>query len=197
MDRTKRLEQIIGKYLPERYEKSKEHIREYYQTNNYQIHEELERIMHRGILRCKNGEKRVKHIVISTLYSSILTKSYELQIAFLDERIYLDEAPVDEYWAPWFIFERIEEDLQYFRKMAASDIPRIKEYEMEPIRHTYVLNHHFLVLLLLRQVIPNIVENMFSQYDVLEEDAMLSFGRYMEKGVLLYQGGEKNEVLSY
>lgn len=197
MDRTKQLEQITGKYLSERYEKSKQYIREYYFLNSKRVYEELEKVVHHGLQRCKNGEKKVKHIAISILFSSILTKSYELQVAFLDERIYMDEAPVEEYWAPVFIFERVEEDMQYFRKMAALEMPRIKEYEMEPIRNAYVSLHYFLVMLLLREVIPGIVENIFSQYGILEKDVMVSFGRHMEKGVLLYQRGKKNEIFSY
>ncbi|MDE6950941.1 MAG: hypothetical protein K2P64_08505 [Lachnospiraceae bacterium] len=197
MDRMKKLEQAAGEYLPERYVKSKEFIRAYYAENHREVYGELEKIVRRGIQRCKDSEKQVKHIVISVLFSSILTKSYELQVAFLDERIYMDDAPVEEYWTPEFIFERIEEDIQCFRKTAALNIPRIKEYEVEPIRNAYAFHHYFPVMLLLREIIPDIVENICSQYDVLDNAAMVSFGRHMEKGVLLYQRGKRDEIFSY
>lgn len=197
MKREKELEQIIMKYLPERYEKSKKSIKEYYHESAEKICEELEKNICHGILECKKLGKRINHIVVSILYSSSLTKSYELQIAFLDNRIYLDDVPVYEYWVPEFIFKNIEDDLQFLKKMASADIPRIKEYEMEPIRYTYVLNHYFLVLLYIKQVIPGIIEKLSVQHNVMEKKIMVSFGRYMEKGVLLYQGGKVNEVLSY
>ena len=197
MKREKALEQIIMKYLPERYEKSKESIKEYYHENAGKICEELERNICHGILECEKLGKRINHIVVSILYSSSLTKSYELQIAFLDNRIYLDDVPVYEYWAPEFIFKNIEDDLQFLKKMASADMPRIKEYEMEPIRFKYVHNHYFMVLLLIKQVIPGIIEKLFIQHDIMENKIMVSFGRYMEKGVLLYQGEDVNEVLYY
>lgn len=195
MDRVKKLEEIFNKYLPEKYADSKEKMYKYFWSNRTQISKSFEDVWLHGILCCKEKEKQVKHIVISILYSSNLTGSYELQIAFWDDRIYVEDNPVYEYWAPTFIFEHIEDDMRFFKKKMIAEVPRIKEYELESIRGAYILNHYFLVIMLLMELIPAVPKEKYMEAGILAEDVEISFGRYMEKTILLYKGTH-NEIFS-
>lgn len=151
MDRIEQLEQSVGKYIFERFSQNKEKIVSSYRANKEEIWKEFFDIMCCGAEECEKKNKNVKHIIISILYSSILTQSYELQIAYMNDDLHVDEAPVNVYWAPMFIFQFIEDDILFLKKKVSKDVPRIKEYEMDDIRKKYVLNHYFLVMLLLKE----------------------------------------------
>lgn len=194
MDRIKQLEQVVGKYLLERFSQSKEKIVSSYRANKEEIWKSFFDIVCYGAEECEKKNKNVRHIVISILHSSILTQSYELQIAYMNNDLYMDEAPVNVYWAPMFIFQCIEDDMQFFKKKISEEVPRIKEYEMDNIREKYVLNHYFLVMLLLKEMIPVAIEEIVRKYDCIADNIMVSIGKYMEKVILLYQIGEKSEI---
>lgn len=196
MNREEQINGVINHYYAEKYAESKEKIKAYYWENRDRIHQEFAGIIDRGARHCKDKEKKVTHIIISILLSSRLTKSYELQLAFCDERMYLDDTPVYEYWAPEFVFRYIEEDLQFFRKMAAKTIPRIREYELYSIRNTYIWNHYFWVMLLLKELLPAPVESAYERFGVLDDKVMVLLGRYMEGGIPIYQRGQTNEIFS-
>lgn len=89
MDRTEKIDQVINDYRAERFAERKEEIKEYYKANRNEICWEFTRKVRRGIQSCQKEQKAVKNIILSVLYSSSLTKSYELQIAFCDERMFL------------------------------------------------------------------------------------------------------------
>lgn len=196
MKREEQVNEVINQYYAEKYAESKEKIKAYYWKNRDRIHGEFAGAIDRGARRCREQGKKVTHIIISILLSSRLTKTYELQIAFCDERLYLDDAPVYEYWAPEFIFRYIEEDLQFFQKMAAKTIPRIREYELYSIRNTYIWNHYFLVMLLLKELVPGPVEAAWENSGVLDDKVMVLLGRYMERGIAIYQRGQTDEIFS-
>ena len=88
MDRTEKIDQVINDYRAERFAERKEEIKEYYKANRNEICREFTRKVRRGIQSCQKEQKAVKNIILSVLYSSSLTKSYELQIAFCDERMF-------------------------------------------------------------------------------------------------------------
>ncbi|MBD5480403.1 MAG: hypothetical protein HDR14_14145 [Lachnospiraceae bacterium] len=194
MDRIKQLEQVVGKFLFERFSQSKEKIVSSYRANKEEIWKGFFDVVCYGAEECEKKNKKVKHIIISILYSSIITQSYELQIAYMNDDLHVDEAPVNVYWAPMFIFQFIEDDIQFFKKKASEEVPRIKEYEMDDIRKKYVLNHLFLVMLLLKEMLPAAIEEIINKYDCIADNIMVSIGRYMEKVVLLYQIGEESEI---
>ena len=94
MDRTEKIDQVINDYRAERFADRKEEIKEYYKANRNEICWEFTRKVRRGIQSCQKEQKAVKNIILSVLYSSSLTKSYELQIAFCDERMFFDDTGV-------------------------------------------------------------------------------------------------------
>ena len=141
-----------------------------------------------GFYCCQQLNKKVKYIIISVLESSLLTRSYDLQIAFYDEQLYLDEIPIFKYWKPMLIFSGIDEDMLFLKKKAVGRIVRLKEQELDQIRKKYVMNHYFDTMLYLRQTIPPIIETKVEKYNCIENEIAVLFGRYMERPILFIQG---------
>lgn len=82
-------------------------------------------------------------------------------------------------------FEHVENDITDFKRKAAAKIPRIKEYELDDVRSTYLWNHYFMVMLLLRELVPMAVEEVYGECNMPDADVVVSFGRYMEKSIPL------------
>lgn len=191
MNRIEQLEKIAMEYLKESYSKSMVASTEYYQVHKKDIMEQFIRAVQNGLEKCEIQKKAIKYIVFSVLESSILTKSYDLQIAFYDEKMYLDEEPVYSYWIPSFLFERLDDDMRAYRKQASRMVIRIQEYEIEQITKKYVINHYFQVFLLLKGMVHDVLEGQILHYPCIAEDMIVLFGRYMENLVPLYKcGGE-------
>lgn len=194
MNRMEQLEQVAAKHLLKRYSESKRKIESIYRIQKEKIWGEFEKNMCFGAGECKRRGKTVRYITVSILYSSIVTGNYKLQVAFMNDDFYLDEDPVHVYWAPLFIFGQIDDDMQFFRRKASEEVPGIKEYEVDTIRKQYILNHYFLVMLLLKELFPPIVGEMIREYDCIDDNVVVLFGRYMEKAFPLYQAGENGEI---
>ena len=191
MDRVKCLEEAAREYLKIRFEESEKLIREEYLIHESEIYQNLTDVISGGLMRCMQITKKVKYVVVSTLESSNITQSYELQIAFFNEKMYADDTPVYTYWKPMYIFSKVEEDICFAKEKMSEKIIRIKDYEMAPIKKEYLLNHYFLALLFLRQLLPDVLERSEELYSCLEPEATVLWGRYMEKNILVYQMGEK------
>lgn len=186
MDREKQLEQMAYEYLEKRFVITQQVIRDYFYTHEKEVSEQFTKIMEKNMKECKKKNKQVKYIIFSVLESSILTESYDLQIAFFDKRMYLDDCPVYSYWLPSFIFEQIKHDVNDYLKWASQTIIRIKNYEVEKIRNQYALNHYFQVFVLLKLLIPKLMDRG-NIYSVEFKDSVFLFGKYMERPMLLYQ----------
>lgn len=192
MERTEQLERIAKEYLKTRFEESEKLIKKECLRHKVEIYHNFIGVMDDGFMRCMQIGKKIKYIVFSILESSNLTKSYDLQVAFFNEKMYSDEFPIYEYWKPMFIFSKIEEDMFFLKKKVSEKVVRIKEYEMDSIRKNYLLNHYFQVLIFLRKIMPDVLEKDDTKYSCLEEDVTVLLGRYMEKAMLVYQlGGRK------
>ncbi len=192
MDRVEQLERMAMEYLKERYSESIAAFTEYYRIHKKDITEQFICEMWKGLEKCESQKKMIKYIVFSVLESSILTKSYDLQVAFYDEKMYLDERAVYFYWRPSFLFERVDDDIKAYRKKASQTVIRIQEYEIEQITKKYVTNHYFYVFLMLKSLVHDLLEGQILHCPYMEEDVMALFGRYMENLIPLYKrGGEK------
>lgn len=186
MDREKKLQQIAGEYLKEIYYARLEEIRDYYRIHEKEIMEQFCEKLQEGVGKCIELNKEVRYVVISILESSILTKTYDLQIAFYDDRLYLDEKAVYIYWLPSFIFAHIADDMAAFQKKASQTVIRIREYEIERVKRQYAVNHYYQVSVLLRKMLPEILKQERKELKVLTKKIDFLYGRYMERPMLLY-----------
>ncbi len=96
----------------------------------YKFRNEIETLM---------GEKKEgeNNLVISVLYSSLVTGSNVYRISWYDENIYLEGSPASIYYSPEFLFRNLEEDVEKIRNHLRKSYIRLMEYEVEEVRRDY------------------------------------------------------------
>ncbi len=189
MNRAEQFVNVAEKYFEIRFKESQEIIHRNFAARRMEVYQNFVNVVHEGILHCQQTSKKIKYIIISILESSALTKSYDLQVAFYDEKIYADDTPVYVYWKPLLAFSKLEEDMAFFKQKVSEKEVRVKDYEMDIIREKYLINHYFFILLFLLQIIPDLFVSD-KQCTSIRDDIQVMFGRYMEKSILIYQSGE-------
>ncbi len=189
MDRIEQLNEIAQACLKQRYIERMESINEFYLAHKGEIRNQYEQRLRDGLDECESQNKKVSYIVISILDSSLLTKSYEMQITFFDEKTYLDEDPVCRYWSPDFLFKSVDEDMAFFRKRASQKIIRLKEYETDDILKKYVLNYYYQTFILIRKVTSEAIERLSLEFECMSDSIQVLFGKYMDKPLVIYQKG--------
>lgn len=189
MDRMEEIEKVAEKYFWVRFKESAEKINRYYSRHKTEVCQNFTNVICEGTIRCQQIGKRVQYVFISFLESSILTQSYDLQVAFYNEKTYLDDTPVYVYWKPLLVFSKVEEDMVFFKKKVLENVVRVRDYEMDVIRRKYLTNHYLQILLFLQLIMPSVLENNDSR-NVFNDDLQVMFGRYMERPILIYQSGE-------
>lgn len=190
MDRINQLNEIAQVCLKQRYIESMKSINKFYFAHKDEIWKQYEQKLREGLEECEKQDKKVQYIVVSLLDSSLLTKSYDIQITFFDERTYLEEDPVCRYWCPDFLFKSVDEDMAYFRKKASQKVIRLKEYETDDIRKNYVLCYYCQVFILIQNMTSEVIERLCENHSCISECIQVLFGRYMDKPILIYQKGD-------
>ena len=88
------------------------------------------------VFREKKRENE-NNLVISMLYSSLVTCSNVYQIAWYDENIYLEENPPCIFYSPEFLFRNLEDDVADIKRYLHKNYIRLMDYETEEIRRVY------------------------------------------------------------
>jgi len=78
------------------------------------------------------------NLVISVLYSSMVTGSNAYRIAWYDENIYLEENPACIFYSPEFLFRDLEGDVLEIKKYLHKNYVRLMDHEVEEIRRNYM-----------------------------------------------------------
>lgn len=112
-----------------------------------------------SLLQNRKKKNKIKYIQLSHLYSSLFLKQYLLRIDVRDERFYGDISEAESYWNADCIYHLFEEDIQEVKKRIEWSIPRIKEYEIDTLRYTYVPFYHGLMKAFLKNMFEVLMEN--------------------------------------
>lgn len=189
MEREQSIRELSVKFLYDRYQSRLVEIQSCCEKEEDETRKALILTTAEGAERCRENGKKVKYIILTPLESSILTKTYEIMLAFYDEMIYLDKAPVYVYWCPSFIFGGIESDLEDLKAYLQGKVIRLKKSELMGVGRNYVLNYLYLAVELFCSSIPQILASMKEQGLELNEEFEIAMGRFMEKPILLYGKG--------
>lgn len=189
MEREQSIRELSVKFLKDCYQSRLGEIQSFCEKKEEESRKALILAVAEGAERCRESGKKVKYVILTPLESSILTKTYEIMIAFYDETIYLDKAPVYVYWCPSFIFRGIENDLDDLRAYLRGRVIRLKELELMEVRRNYVINYIGLAVELFRSSIPRMLVRMREQGLELDEKFEIAMGRFMEKPVRFYGKG--------
>ena len=151
--REQKLWQISEKILLKIWKDRVSSIERDYEDNGLSYENEFIEEMHKLLTRweerygCQN--KNLKYIIISPLNSGVITRSYEMQVALFDERLYADENPMCFYWVPEFLYKEVERDMNRYEEEASKEIIRLRKYEVNEIRRRYVLCHAYISMFFL------------------------------------------------
>lgn len=118
------------------------------------------------------------YFCISPLRSSLLTESFDVQLALYDSDFYLGRS-VSTYWHPLFIYKYFEQDISMFSSYIKRKIPQVKDYEVQDYKIDFISNYHILLHRFC-------VENAWSALSVPSYNGMIKsenikilFGEYM------------------
>ena len=190
MERWEEIEKKAYPILEERIKKNTDEIMSYYLQHEVEIQTEFVKTIFQGLKESKKRKKEIQYILISMLNSSIVTKSYEYEMAFYDKRFYLDENPICLYFKLKFLFDFFEEDMKDLKKKLEGCVIRLQEYEVNEIGKEYVLNYYALGTVLLKQMVEQsflvLGEMKEEVVSSLSNDVVILFGRYMEKPMKLW-----------
>lgn len=183
MTRQKIIENTAIEFANQKLEHAVKRITEYYKNNRCKIEKDFFQETAYGLQQCIQTKKKIGYIVISILESSIITKTYDLQIAFYSKDLYADRHPIYKYWAPVFIYESLDADIEEMESLLKQQIIRLKPYEVYEIKNQYVINFYFLIGFLIKGMVPQIANiQMFQEADK-EKEVKILFGKYMEKQI--------------
>ena len=190
MTRQQMIENAAIEFARQKLEDAVNLITEFYKNNQFEIEESFFQEITYGLQQCIQTKKKLGYIAISILESSIITKTYDLQIAFYNKDLYADGYPVYKYWAPVFIYENLDADIEEMEGFLKRQIIRLKPYEVYEIKRQYAINFYFLIGFLMKGIVSKISHiQMFQKVDK-ENEVKILFGKYMEKQVQLSILGE-------
>lgn len=120
-------------------------------------------------------------MTISILESSLITKTYDLQIAFYDKDLYVDKTPIQTYWAPTFIYANLDSDMEDIGNYLKHKIIRLKPYEIYELKQKYIVNLYYLIGFMMKRLAMQIIDLPIYQEADKESTVKILFGKYMEK----------------
>lgn len=193
MTRKEQIETLIQEYLSEYMTKETDVIIECYQKNFKEIKNHFLQRITEGFLECMQKQKKLRYIIFSPLISSVITKSYEMQIAFYDANLYLDKQPIYKYWSIKTCFINIENGKEQILKKLKQKIIRFQEYEMMEFYQEYEVLHFVFSLLMIMPYFSEIFSLPESKNIEMEKKVEIAYGMFLDKTILLYRKEGKEE----
>jgi hypothetical protein len=191
MERVEEMTQFAKQCLAERFERNLNLIEKEYEEDSGSITKGFIGTFDRLCGRCaglqKQGlKKKIKYINIFFLQSSVITKSYDMQISLFDENFYFDNAEISEYWRPLFIMKYFDEDIGYFSELMKKRLPRVQDYEIEELRLKYAHDYFIVAGKFCKEIIPQILPLPSFEKMQKEDGFKILFGGYMDYASVLY-----------
>lgn len=191
-ERENLLRQLSYKLIAEIWEDRLNEIKKDYELYGQMYEEEFIDILSK--LLCSASEENIKYIVISPLNSSVITKTYEMQITLLDERTYEEDNPYCIYWRPEFMYKDVDKDMDTFKRIASKEVVRLRDDEVNEIRRRYVLCHAYTFMFFIQKALEKMEDRT-----VWKEKEMSSlkimYGTYMEQMIEINIDGRQREQL--
>lgn len=127
------------------------------------------------------GKDKIKFLCINSLYSAVLTETYEFLFSLKNSSIYMDYVEVETYWTPSFVFKNIDKDMVKLEKVIKNKFVRVTDFELSEIKYTYALMHSAMALKYVFELAFNVKEQEFFNIIEIEEGFDIIFSLHMEK----------------
>lgn len=193
MNRKEELLSAINQLLPQQFIKSNKKIVTYCEENSREmVHQFLKAFISAKeqaiAFQNKNEKGKLSYILFSNLYSSIFLKRYLIRIDLMDGGFYSDTAQSTSYWNADNIYHLFEEDIKAIREKIEKCFPRIREYEVDYIRYSYMPYYHGVTKTFIQSVLNEALmeEGFLPCKGRLENQVRILFGEYMGQADVLF-----------
>ena len=166
------------------FERSDEFLKEFHmKKDDYKqcVFKDLEELL---------GEKNAKYIVISPLYSSFVTQSYEYRLGVYGKDLYLSNLDKSIYWELPLMKKYITEDFASIDKymLNNSEIEKVTDFQKKDIKYQYSLRYLMTGRQIWRELIECFVEHINKKNVYTLNDFNIVYGLYMERGEHFFSG---------
>ncbi len=186
MDRRDKILEQCGGDLKALVDKNIREAEEYFNQNRELIEKDFFQAM--GSLfenarntQLKNNKGKINFFCLNSLYSSIITETYEFQFSLKNKDLYLDNIETETYWTPSFVFKNINNDMDIVEKIIKYKFDRITAFEISEIKYAYALLHSTSALKFIFELVSKIKEQDFFDTVDTEESFDITFSLHMEK----------------
>ena len=135
-------------------------------------------------------EKSAKYIVISPLYSSFVTKSYEYRLGVYGQDLYLSNLNKSIYKELPLMKRYITEDFATIDKYILGDmqVQEFTDWQKKDIKYQYSLRYLMIGRQIWRELIDNFVEHINKKNRSVLDNISIVYGLYMERGEHFFSG---------
>ena len=135
-------------------------------------------------------EKSTEYIVISPLYSSFVTRSYEYRLGVYGKYLYLSNLDKSIYRELPLMKKYITEDFATIDKYMLNhmEIEKVTDFQKKDIKYQYSLRYLMTGRLIWRGLIENFVEHINKKNGDALNDFNIVYGLYMERGEHFFSG---------
>ena len=135
-------------------------------------------------------EKSTEYIVISPLYSSFVTRSYEYRLGVYGKDLYLSNLNKSIYKELPLMKKYITEDFAMIDKYILGDIQvqEFTDWKKKDIKYQYSLRYLMIGRQIWRELIDNFVEYINKKNRAVLDNLSIVYGLYMERGEHFFSG---------
>ena len=136
------------------------------------------------------GEKNAKYIVISPLYSSFVTQSYEYRLGVYGKDLYLSNLDKSIYRELPLMKKYITEDFATIDKYILNymQVEEVTDCQKRDMKYQYSLRYLMIGRQIWRELIENFVEHINKKNGDALNDFNIVYGLYMERGEHFFSG---------
>ena len=135
-------------------------------------------------------EKSAEYIVISPLYSSFVTRSYEYRLGVYGRDLYLSNLNKSIYKELPLMKRYIIEDFATIDKYMLNhmEIEKVTDFQKKDIKYQYSLRYLMIGRQIWRELIDNFVEYINKKNRAVLDNISIVYGLYMERGEHFFSG---------
>ena len=136
------------------------------------------------------GEKNAKYIVISPLYSSFVTQSYEYRLGVYGKDLYLSNLDKSIYRELPLMKKCITEDFATIDKYILNymQVEEVTDCQKRDMKYQYSLRYLMIGRQIWRELIDNFVEYINKKNRAVLDNISIVYGLYMERGEHFFSG---------
>lgn len=186
MDRKKEILEKISEEIEMLVYKNTQEAEIYFNENKEEIEKDFCETMknlfeYANKAQVEYGKDKIKFLCINSLYSTVLTGSYEFLFSLKNSSIYMDKVEAETYWTPSFVFKNIDEDMVQLEEVIKSHFTRVSDFELSEVKYDYAVMHSAIVLKYIFELAFKVKEQEFFNIIDMEEDFEILFSLHMEK----------------